>query len=230
MRRVEPRSSYEYFRTTGRGRWARTLLGVASLLVVVGMLLGSVTPAAACSCALPLDDATAAQVLKQADLVVAGTVAETKRDRVEIAVERVYAGESVESATVAQPEGFAGDYGDAGGGLAAEIGADCSYTITGGEGERYLLVLHKSERVAGAYEAEGCTSMSFRLTVTDDYYASSLTAIERAAGPADLPFVAEDDGGGGFPWAPAAAIGAGAVVGVVGAGAFLWRRSSRQTG
>ena len=72
--------------------------------------------------------------LANADLVVAGVVAETKRDRVEIAVERVYASEGAESVTIAQPAGFDGEYGRAGDGLAAEIGADCSYAITGGAG------------------------------------------------------------------------------------------------
>jgi len=207
----------------------RALLAVVSLFAIVSMLWTSVTPAQACSCALPLDDAAARRVLASADLVVAGAVAETKGDRVEFAVERVYAGESVESATVAQPEGFDGDYGRSD--FVEEISADCSYAITGGEGERYLLIMHESARVDGAYEAEGCTSMSFRLTMTDDYYAASLAAIERAAGPADLPFAAEEDGGGdGLPWAPAAAIGVGAIVGLVGAGAFLWRRSGRRTG
>ena len=204
----------------------RLLFGVASVVAVVGMLWGSVTPAAACTCALPLSDAAAQEVLESADLVVGGRVAETARDSVVIDVERVYAGESgVESVTVVQPEGFDGEYGRSD--FVEEIGADCSYAITGGIEERYVLVLRESED-AGSYEAQGCTSMSLRLTTTDHYFARSLEAIERAAGPAQSPAVVEEEGGGGgFSWLAAGAIGIGAVLGLAGAGAFLLRPSRR---
>jgi hypothetical protein len=203
----------------------RILFGLASVVAMVGMLWGTATPARACSCALPLSDDAAREVLESADLVVAGTVAETERDRVVLDVERLYTGEGGESVTVVQPAGFDGRYATSD--FVEEIGADCSYTITGGPGERYVLVLQESEE-AGSYEAQGCTSMSLRLTTTDDYFARSLEAIERAAEPKELPFVPEEeDGGGGFPWAAAGAIGVGAVIGLAGAGAFLWRRPSK---
>ena len=158
----------------------RALFGAASVVSMIGLLWASVSPAWACSCALPLTDEVAREVLEGADLVVAGAVAETAPDRVEISVERVYAGESEESVTVAQPEGFSGEYGNPGNLFGGEIGADCSYAISGGLGERYLLVLRESG--GGSYEAQGCTSMALKLTQTDDYFAESFAAIERVAG------------------------------------------------
>jgi hypothetical protein len=209
----------------------RVALGLAGIMAMVGMLWASVAPVRACSCALPLDDATAREVLASSDLVVAGSVAETARDRVELSVERVYAGDAVESVTVAQPEGFSGEYGNPGNLFGGEIGADCSYAITGGRGERYLLVLRESAG-GGSYKAQGCTSMALRLTQTDDYFAKSFQAIERAAGPAAFPQAPEEEsGGGGRSWLPVAgAIGGGVVLGLVGVGAFLWRAGRREVG
>ena len=203
------------------------LVGAASVVAVVGMLWGSIAPVQACSCALPLTDAAAQEVLQTADLVVGGTVAETEPDRVVLDVERVYAGEAGERVTVAQPEGFDGQYGTSD--FAEEIGPDCSFAITGGPGEQYVLVLNESERAEG-YEAQGCTSMSLRLTTTDDYFAESLAAIERAAGPAPSPAPVEEAGdGGGFPWWVAGAIG-GTVIGLLGAAAVVWRRGRQRMG
>jgi hypothetical protein len=207
----------------------RALFGLASVVAMVGMLWASVTPAFACSCALPLTDDVAREVLESSDLVVTGAVAETARDRVEVAVERVYAGESGESVTVAQPDGFEGEYGNPGDSFGGVIGADCSYAITGAVGERYLLVL--DEASGGPYEAQGCTSMALKLTQTDDYFAESFEAIERAAGPGVIPQVPEEGDGGGSSWVPVAgAIGGGAMLGLCVVGALLWRRSSRRMG
>jgi hypothetical protein len=200
----------------------RVLEVLASVVAVVGMLWGSVAPAWACSCALPLTDEAARGVLEGSDLVVTGVVAETGVDRVVMTVERVYAGDSGESVTVAQPEGFDGEYGDTGNLFGGEIGADCSYAISGGPGARYLLVLNES--AGGMYEAQGCTSMALKLIETDDYFAESFAAIERAAGPPVLPQVPEEDSGGSSFVPVAGAIGVGVVLGLAGVGVFVWRR------
>jgi hypothetical protein len=204
---------------------ARVLVGAASVMAVVGVLWATVAPVYACSCALPLTDDTARQVLEASDLVITGAVAETAREEVVMSVERVYDGESGESVTVAQPEGFDGEYGNPGDLFGAEIGADCSYAVTGAVGERYLLVLQES--AGGEYEAQGCTSMALKLTQTDDYYEASFAAIERVAGPGVVPQVPEEGDDGGSVWVPVA-VGTGIVVGLAAAGLLLWRRPLRR--
>ncbi len=211
----------------GKLRAGLKVLGYVALTVLAGagLLWTSATPAHACSCALPIDEAAARTLLEESDLVVAGAVAARGADSVEIDVESVYKGASDSRVVVKQPASFSGQYPEA---VAFDtpvesIGPDCSYTILGPLGERYLLTL--SAR-SGEYAAAGCSSFSFRLAGRDDYYARSLQALEAVAKPVSPPIdtgPASESGDGDFPYAPVAG---GAAVGALAflAAAFVWRR------
>ena len=137
----------------------KTLLVAFSLFVSAGVLYASAAPVAACSCAYITDaDQIRAQLEDWDGLVVEGAIAapqgagpETMRFAVEIA----YWGEPPSEIVLDQtwePPYHAGSVSY------ENLGADCSYSLTGEAGDRYVLYLSPSESLSGAFGAAGCAS------------------------------------------------------------------------
>jgi len=194
------------------------LLRVALVLsVAIGYSLVSIgqREVYACSCALPQTDADFLRIIDANDLVLVGSIAPPEPesahpDKLHIAVEKVYKGPALGDVTLDQPIDLATEPSALIEGQVEVVGPDCSYTLLGQPGERYLLFL--KSRPNGTYEPGGCSSNSLRSGQADAY----LDPLERLTGgglPAAPPGV-----GAGHPTAASSvwlmpllmAVGAGA--------------------
>jgi len=168
---------------------ARNRIGVVllSILTSVALLHTSVTPAAACSC-VPIDsEEFAAEVMAYYDLVVEGSLANYSApdapEPMVFNVERVYRGQSPQGVELTQTweqRSFYGDYeyGD------DILGPDCSYTLVGDPGTRYVLFLAEE---AEGYRPGGCSSFALS-SLQYDYTRGAYEAIQNAAGGGWAPY------------------------------------------
>jgi len=197
-----------------------------SILALAGMMWGSVTPARACSCApgSKLAESKLAEVIsftfERNSLVILGAVAASDSDRMQIDVETVYDGQPVKRITLNQPAdpGYSGDVSEV-----ELLGGDCSYTLLGEPGERYLLAL-KPYLVDGAYTPEGCTSWSMRLIEGDEALSRYFEAVIEAATGGLAPSPVEESDEADFPWLVAAIAATLGPLAFLAGAAFLWRR------
>lgn len=187
------------------------------LAIVIGLTAVPMHPrdAYACSCALPETDADFQRIIDAYDLVLVGSIApldpeSPNPNNVHIAVEKLYKGPALGDVTLDQPIDLATQPSALIEGQVEVLGPDCSYTLLGQPGERYLLFL--KSRPNGTYKPGGCSSNSLRSGQADVY----LDPLERLTGgglPAAPPGV-----GAGHPTAASSvwlmpllmAVGAGA--------------------
>ena len=98
----------------------------------------------------------------------------------------------------------------------AHLGADCSFTLLGEPGERYLMFL--SQQGEGVYTPGGCSSIAMAWTATSQDYQTFFQSVARVtAGGTDV------DQRDGAPWL-AIIIGSSLAAGALAATAFLLRR------
>jgi hypothetical protein len=148
----------------------RSLRVALVLSVAIGYSLVSIGQheAYACSCAQLQTDADFERIIDAYDLVLVGSIAPPEPesahpDKVHIAVEKVYKGPSVlEIALDQSVDSLSGRETTQLPPTEQQVevlGPDCSYTLLGQPGERYLLFL--KSRPSGTYEPGGCSSNSF---------------------------------------------------------------------
>ncbi|MEX0682858.1 MAG: hypothetical protein WD904_00095 [Dehalococcoidia bacterium] len=131
-----------------------------SLVVSVGVLYSSAAPAAACSCAFITDPDQIRRDLEEWSdfVVVEGIIAAPEGVSVEnmrIPPEIAYWGDP--PAEIVLDQTWLPPYHE-NSGTYDNLGADCSYSLTGEEGDPYLLSLIQSETDPSTYSALGCGS------------------------------------------------------------------------
>lgn len=156
----------------------KRLFSALALAVTAALLWQSATPAQACDCGPPTDEEALREFIQRYDLVILGAVAESPSPQMQFDVERVYVGSRVSRVTLDQPS--RPGKGDNSGLLELSRG-DCSYTLLGEPGERYLLTLYRATDGA-TYRASSCGSRSFELVNRVPGVASYFSAIEAITG------------------------------------------------
>ena len=154
---------------------------MAIAVTVAALLSASVPPAQACSCAQIRGDPQIRDSIDFYDLVVLGAIGaplpeDSRPGSLHIDVETVYKGPLVNRIALDQPAGEAETLSAYEDGLAF-LGADCSFSLLGEPGERYLLFLSQIE--SGIYAAGGCASIALEWTATSDYYQELFQGVER---------------------------------------------------
>jgi hypothetical protein len=198
----------------------RLLLPLAAVAIVGLLLPTSVRPAYACTCAIPTTDERVQEVMENSDAVLLGAIAEPSAedellDKLPIDVETIYMGPALTRVSLDQSLDEALLRGLDGEEL-AHLGADCSFTLLGEPGERYLLFL--SQQREGVYTPGGCSSIAMAWTATSQDYQTFFQSVERVtAGGTD---VAQRDGA---PWL-AIIIGSSLAAAALAASALLLRR------
>jgi hypothetical protein len=138
----------------------RTAAITLSLLASAGLLYATASPAAACSCAYITDPAAVRSQLEDWDgLVVEGQLAPPRSDSAEnmrFLAEVIYWGDA--PAEIVLEQTWAPPFHENSGSY-ENIGADCSYFLTGEAGDRYVLYLLPSERDPAAFATAACGSI-----------------------------------------------------------------------
>ncbi len=185
----------------------RRLATVAlSLLLSVAALYSSVTPAAACRC-LPITETEAVRdAMEFHSLVVEGVIAAGQGDvaaeHVRFQPEVLYAGDVSGEIVLDQTWEQAQPYADSD--AYAVLGGDCSYSLIGDPGDRYVLFLRAVG--GGRYAPAGCTSFVIGEiealpyeSLQQRYDAIKLISdggtVVGEALPEDVPVSSEDSGG-----------------------------------
>jgi hypothetical protein len=200
----------------------RLLLPLAAVAIVGLLLPTSVRPAYACTCAIPTTDERVQEVMENSDAVLLGAIAEPSAedellDKLPIDVETIYMGPALTRIRLDQSLDEALLRGLEEREELAHLGSDCSFTLLGDPGERYLLFLYQQGE--GVYTPGGCSSIAMAWTATSQGYQTLFQSVERlTAGGTD---VTQRDGA---PWLAiivGSSLGAAALA---AASAFLLRR------
>ena len=154
---------------------------MAIAVTVAALLSASVPPAQACSCAQIRGDPQIRDSIDFYDLVVLGAIGaplpeDSRPGSLHVDVETVYKGPLVSRIALDQPAAEAERSGTYDDGLAF-LGADCSFSLLGEPGERYLLFLSQIEN--GIYAAGGCASIALGWTATSEYNQELFQGAER---------------------------------------------------
>ncbi len=167
----------------------RLLTPIAIAVTVAALLSVSVPHAQACSCAQIRGDHQIRDTIDYYDLVVLGAIGtplpeDSRPSSLHVDVETVYKGPLVSRIALDQPADKAETSGAYDDGL-ANVGPNCSFSLLGEPGERYLLFLSQTE--SDIYAASGCASIALGWTATDEYYQELSEGVERVTeGGADI--------------------------------------------
>lgn len=196
-----------------------------TVVVLVALFSPLATPTAhACSCLAADEESFVEGVLLHSPLVLVGTIASTDSQFTQIDVETIYKGELIARVTADQTQKdvelqreSASKHGYPG--LLVTGPGDCSMTLLGQPGQRYLLGLAESNIMRGAYRGNLCATMA---EVPDNEYWSwhrLIRSLSDASGggltPDGLPALGGMPGSATFPTLPAA------VAATLGSLAFL---------
>jgi hypothetical protein len=207
------------------------LLLPLSILGIVGLLWGDVTPAAACSCA----GLTPEEYVAKANFVLIGGLAEVRYDPpltvtysedrltlVDLRVERYLKGFGPESVTIADPAYTVVEVRD---GMPWSVAVSCSVFGDRAVGQKYLLFLETTDPPINVSFCGGSTGLG---NPNNSAAAGYLAAVERILGAGSLP------SGGGRLGPPENTIRWPVIVGVtiaafgplafLAGAAFVWRR------
>ncbi len=180
-----------------------------SLLLSATALYSSAAPAAACTCALVAETEEVRGVMEFYGLVVEGVIAPGQGDvateRIRFQPEVLYLGDVSGKIELNQTWEHALYYADSDD--YSVLGGDCSYSLTGDPGDRYVLFL----RVVGngTYAPAGCSSFAIGEIEASpyDWLHQRFDAIKLISGggtvvgealPEELPVLPEDSGGDGL--------------------------------
>ncbi len=217
----------------------KRLLYALSIAAVAGILWGSVTPAAACSCGAEDEESFARVLLDYSPVVVVGRIMDTSSEYTQLDVEATYKGELMARITLDQTQKEvemlrenAARYGYAG--MLVDGPGDCTVTLLGEPGQRYLLGLAKSEKVDGAYAGSLCATAP-ETPVTEYWnWPEMIRSLQEASGdgltPGGLPADAGMPDEATFPKLPAAIAATLGPLAFLAGAAFVWRRGERHSG
>ena len=131
-----------------------------SLLLSVAALYSSAAPVAACSCALVTETEEVRGVMEFYGLVVEGVIAPGQGDvateRIRFQPEVLYLGDVSDEIVLNQTWEQTLYYADSD--AYSVLGGDCSYSLIGDSGDRYVLFLRAVEN--GTYAPAGCASFA----------------------------------------------------------------------
>ncbi|MCH8052264.1 MAG: hypothetical protein IIC86_09630 [Chloroflexi bacterium] len=180
-----------------------------TLLVSVAALYSSVAPVAACSCA-PVNEVEEVRlVMEHYGLVVEGAIAPRQEDAttdyIRLYPEILYVGDV--SGEIVLTQTWAQAISVRGSGAYSYLGADCSYSLIGDPGDRYVLFLVAAEN--GRYAPTGCASFALGEIAAQPFgsgdwlqqrydaikFISGGGTIVEEAPPEDVPVSPDDSGG-----------------------------------
>jgi hypothetical protein len=174
---------------------------------------------------MPRTDAEFQQIMDAYDLVLIGSIAAPEPqsahpNNVHVSVEKVYKGPTPSVVVIDQPIDSGIPPAALIDGEVESLGPDCSYTLLGQPGERYLLFL--TSRPNGTYEPGGCSSSALRASRSKDW----LQPLDRLTG--GVPAAPPDTGVGHLraasdSWIIPLLVAAGAI-GAAGVLLFVGRR------
>jgi hypothetical protein len=208
----------------------RVLFGVASLVPVVGMLWGSVTPAGACSCAglTPEEYAARANVVVVARLTeirydppLTVPYSESRQTLVDLHVERYLKGSGPELLTVVDPGHIVIE---AENGVPKFGGVSCSIFQDQAAKLRYLLLIDGTD---SPIEADFCGGSLELDNPNTPESAKHLASVERALGETQLPAgggpLTASDNATGLPIVRDSALTALGLLALLVGAALVWR-------
>lgn len=126
----------------------------------------------------PVRDEALREFIQHYDLVILGAVAESPSAQMQINVERVYVGNPVPRVTLDQSSR---PHKGVDPGLLELSPGDCSYTVLGGPGERYLLSLRRSPD-GDSFRPSSCASWSLELVNRIPGVAAYFSTVEAISG------------------------------------------------
>jgi len=216
----------------GTGVGLMRALQIALVLsIVIGFTVAPIDQreACACSCLVPKTDADFQEVIDYYDLVLVGSIAahdptSPYPDRVHIAVEKMYKGPVIRDVALGQPVDLATDLPGRRSSVIEQqiehLNPDCSYTLLGEPGERYLLFL--KSQPDGTYEPGGCSSSALRSDRAEAY----LEPVENLTGGGTPVPAAADEGH--LPAWLVPSLAAASLVALVFIGGLLYRLHRRR--